>query len=134
MPYGDWDSGFQEAFENTPGTQDLESWEVSHVEALYETGFMQSWEEAEANGYSEDDIQAIREEFFDYLGIDAADFDWDGWREAMGYELNRPHGRAISVGGKRCTILIRLSLTGWNPSLESAGHARLTKLPAPARG
>lgn len=86
MPYQDWDSGFQDAFENTPGTSDLEDWEVSHVEALYEAGFTHDAFEYEAMGLSEDDVEAIRQEFFDYLGIDAEDFDWDGWREAMGYE------------------------------------------------
>lgn len=86
MPYEDWDSGFQDVFENTPGTQALEDWEVGHVEALFEVGFTYDAIELEAMGYSEDDVSAIRDEFFDYLGIDEADFDWDGWREAMGYD------------------------------------------------
>lgn len=86
MPYEDWDSGFQDVFESTPGTQALEDWEQGHVEALFEVGFTYDAIELEAMGYSEDDVSAIRDEFFDYLGIDEADFDWDGWREAMGYD------------------------------------------------
>ena len=86
MPYGDWDDNFREVFDSTPGTAELESWEQSHVEALYEAGFTHTAEEYEALGLSEDAVQAIRDEFFDYMGLDESDFDWEGWREAMGYE------------------------------------------------
>lgn len=86
MPSNDWDDSFQELFDEIPGTGYLEDFEVSHVEALFEAGFTHSAAEYEAMGFTEDDVQAIREEFFDYMGIDAADFDWEGWREAMGYE------------------------------------------------
>ena len=86
MPYEDWSDEFQDNYENIPGIADLEPWEERHVEALYEAGFTHDAFELEAMGLSEDEVQAIRDEFFDYLGIDAADFDWEGWREAMGYE------------------------------------------------
>jgi len=86
MPYEDWDSGFQDVWKNIPGTQALEDWEIGHAEALYEVGFTYDAIQLEAMGYSENDVAAIREEFFDYLGIDEADFEWEGWREAMGYE------------------------------------------------
>lgn len=86
MPYEDWDTGFQDVYESTPGTQYLEDWETGHVETLFETGFTMDAIELESLGYTEDDVQAIRDEFFDYLGIDRDDFDWEGWREAMGYE------------------------------------------------
>lgn len=86
MPSNDWDGSFQALFDDIPGTGYLEDHEVGHVEALFEAGFTHTAAEYEAMGFSEDDVQAIREEFFDYLGIDEADFDWEGWREAMGYE------------------------------------------------
>jgi hypothetical protein len=86
MPYEEWESPFQDVYEGIPGTGYLDDTESNYAEALYETGFMHDSDWYEANGYSEDDIQAIREEFFDFMGIDAADFDWEGWREAMGYE------------------------------------------------
>lgn len=86
MAYGDWDDSFQDVFDSVPGTGYLEDSETGHVEALFEAGFMHDAAEYEAMGFSEDAVQAIRDEFFEYLGIDAADFDWEGWREAMGYE------------------------------------------------
>lgn len=86
MAFSDWDDSFQDVYDAIPGTGYLEDYETSHVEALFEAGFTHTGAEYEAMGFSEDDVQAIRDEFFDYLGIDAADFDWEGWREAMGYE------------------------------------------------
>jgi hypothetical protein len=86
MAYEDWSDEFQEVFDDTPGTADLEDWEVSHVEALFEAGFTHDAFEYEAMGLTEDEVSAIRAEFFDYLGLEEYDFDWEGWREAMGYE------------------------------------------------
>jgi hypothetical protein len=86
MAYENWDDSFQDVWSATPGTDYLSSEEASYAEALFETGFTHTSAEYEAMGYSEDEIQAIRDEFFDYMGMDAADFDWEGWREAMGYE------------------------------------------------
>lgn len=59
---------------------------AGYAEALFEVGFTMHSTELEAAGYSEDEVQAIREAFFDYIGIDESDFDWADWREAMGYE------------------------------------------------
>lgn len=85
MPYGDWDDSFQDLYNVIPGT-DQPDVDTDYAEALFETAFTHTSEELEAMGYSMNDVDAIREEFFDYLGIDSADFDWDGWREAMGYD------------------------------------------------
>lgn len=86
MAYDDWDSSFQDFFDEIPGTDFLEDYEVGHVEALYEAGFTHTSEEYDAMGLDPDAVQAIREEFFEYMGIDEYQFDWEGWREAMGYE------------------------------------------------
>jgi hypothetical protein len=82
----DWEEGFQGVFDSIPGTGYLEDWEVDHVEALFDAGFTHTAAEYEAMGLSQDQVQAIRDELFDYMGIDQADFDWEGWREAMGYD------------------------------------------------
>lgn len=86
MAYEEWSSEFQDLWESTPGVADLEDWEVSHVEALFDAGFTHDAFEYDDMGLSEEDVRAIREEFFDYMGLDAEDFDWQDWREAMGYE------------------------------------------------
>lgn len=57
-----------------------------YAESLFEVGFTMHADELELAGYDPDAVQAIRDEFFDYMGIDQADFDWQEWREAMGYE------------------------------------------------
>lgn len=86
MAFDDWGDPFQDLWDSTPGTGALEDWEVAHVEALFEAGFTHTAEEYEAMGLSEDQVDAIRAELFDYMGMDEGDFDWEGWREAMGYE------------------------------------------------
>lgn len=90
MAYDDWDESFRELYDGVPGM--FEAYEVDtnfdagYAESLFEVGFTMHASELEAAGYSPDDVQAIREEFFDYMGIDEGDFDWQDWREAMGYE------------------------------------------------
>lgn len=89
MAYGDWDEAFRELYDGVPGMSyalDDETFNESYAETLFETAFMHTEDELDAMGYSSDEVYAMREEFFDYLGIDAADFDWEEWREAMGYE------------------------------------------------
>jgi|SRR5215469_12148756 len=89
MPYDDWEPSFQELFNDIPGMGEPDT-DLGYAEALYETAFTHTAAELDAMGYDPDDIDAIREAFFDYMGIDASDFDWDSWREAMGYELCTP--------------------------------------------
>jgi hypothetical protein len=86
MAYDEWDSPFQDFFDEIPGTDYLDDDEQRIVEALFEEGFTHTAEEYEAMGLSEDEVQAIRDEFFDYMGLEEYEFDWEGWREAMGYE------------------------------------------------
>lgn len=86
MAYDDWDSGFREVFDDTPGADYLSGSEFDYAEALFEAGFTHTGSEYDAMGLSEDQVQAIRDEYFDFMGIDAGDFDWQEWREAMGYE------------------------------------------------
>ena len=90
MSYDDWDSSFRDVYDNTPGMGEAydedNTFDTSYAESLFEVGFTMHSDELEANGYTMDDVQAIRDEFFDYMGIDVDDFDWQGWREAMGYD------------------------------------------------
>lgn len=56
--------------------------EDQHAVDLFNAGWLES-------GYSKEDREAIRNDFFDYAAedydFDADDFDWMAWREAMGY-------------------------------------------------
>ena len=85
MPYEDWSPEFQGLYDSTPGISDVEPWEESHVEALFEAGFTHTGAEYEAEGLDPDSVHAIREEFFEYMGLAEENFDWEDWREAMGY-------------------------------------------------
>lgn len=90
MSYGEWEEPFQELYDDVPGMATAyehdDNFDSRYAETLFEVGFTMHSDELEAAGYSQDDVQAIREEFFDYMGIDEADFSWSDWREAMGYE------------------------------------------------
>jgi hypothetical protein len=90
MAYDDWEGPFQEVYDDIPGMATAynndSTFDPGYAEALFEAGFTMHSDELEAAGYSQDDVRAIREEFFDYIGIDEHDFDWADWREAMGYE------------------------------------------------
>lgn len=86
MAFNDWDDSLQELYEATPGTSALEDHESGYVEDLFDIAFTHSAEEYDAMGLSPDNVEDMRQEFFDYMGMDGADFDWEGWREAMGYE------------------------------------------------
>lgn len=86
MAYDEWDSQFQDFFDEIPGTDYLDDQESDYAETLFEAGFTHTAEEYESMGLSEDAVQAIRDEFFEYMGLEEYEFDWEGWREAMGYE------------------------------------------------
>lgn len=86
MPFRDWDDSFRELWDTTPGTDYLDTQETRVAEELFDVAFTHTAEELEGMGYTQEQVFAIRDEFFDYMGMDSADFDWEGWREAMGYE------------------------------------------------
>lgn len=87
MAYEDWEPALQGYFyDDVPGTRFLDDFEERHAQELFELGFTHHASEYEAWGLTEDDVHGFRQEFFEYMGIDESTFDWEGWREAMGYE------------------------------------------------
>jgi hypothetical protein len=92
VSYDDWSRQFQELYETTPGIADLEEWETLHVAALFEAGFTHTAAEYDREGLDPSEVEAIRAEFFTYMGLgdDARSplFDWEEWREALGYGNN----------------------------------------------
>lgn len=90
MSYDDWDTSFQDMFDYMPGMADAEQYDPdfdrSYAEALFEEGFTHRASEYDAEGLDPSQVAAIRDEFFDYMGMDPSEFDWEEWREAMGYE------------------------------------------------
>lgn len=83
MAYDDWPEEFQEIWDNLPADfSDMSASEYEYTQFMFEEGFMTYEDEKLAV----DDIEFARGEFFDAIGYDYEDFDWQGWREAMGYE------------------------------------------------
>lgn len=79
MPYEDWMPEFQEVWQDLPvDFSELTSGQIEYAEYFFEEGFMRY-----AGEQDPADIQFAREQFFEELGIDAEEFDWAGWREAM---------------------------------------------------
>jgi hypothetical protein len=73
---------FQEVWENLDvNYSELTTEEQDYVEWLFEEGFQRYHGEI-----SPADMAWARQEFFDMTGLDDETFDWQGWREAMGYE------------------------------------------------
>lgn len=82
MAYEDWDSELRGAFDDIPGVSMFRDYEYEIAEDLFDRGFTHH---ADEDGYDADDVQAAREEFFDFTGLPDEFFPWDEWREAMGY-------------------------------------------------
>lgn len=82
MAYEQWMPEFQEVWENLPIDEgDLTQQELDYAEFLFEEGFMRYTGESPSA-----DITFARDEFFGFLGLEEENFDWHGWRVAMGYE------------------------------------------------
>lgn len=82
VAYEDWTPEFQELWDEMPvDWAEMPGPEYDMAEYMFEEGFMHYHGEA-----SYADISFARESFFDLIGYDEDYFDWDGWREAMGYE------------------------------------------------
>jgi hypothetical protein len=82
VPFRDWMPEFQETWDSLPVDFEALTGEQEELaEWLFEEGFMHFHGEI-----PEADIEWAREQFFELMDIDAEQFDWEGWREAMGYE------------------------------------------------
>lgn len=83
MAYDDWSPEFQDIWDNLRADfSELSASEYEYAEFMFEEGFQTYADEK----LHPDDIGFARQEFYDMVGIEYEDFDWDGWREAMGYE------------------------------------------------
>lgn len=79
MAYEDWTPEFQEIWDSLPvDLSALSASEYEYTEYMFEEGFMHYSGEV-----APDDTKFARDEFFDMIDYDY--FDWEGWREAMGY-------------------------------------------------
>ena len=85
VAYDDWTPEFQDLWDSLPVDMgELNQEQFDWAELLFEEGFQRYADEVGPG-----EIGWARDEFWDYLGLEYDYFDWDGWREAMGYELCR---------------------------------------------
>lgn len=84
MSYRDWsdddfqefhDDAFQDIFNEIPGVADLSEDDLTRAEDLFEAGWL-TW-----GAYDRDQLEDIREQFYDLVGLYSEDFDWDSFRE-----------------------------------------------------
>lgn len=87
MAYDDWPEEFQEVWdtlERADAFEGMNSDQLAYAEFMFEEGWM-TYEDEKAHP---SDIEFARSEFWDTVGPEYEDeFDWDEWREAMGYDL-----------------------------------------------
>lgn len=84
--YDFWSEGLQELWDNATGTEHVpEGWETDYAQNLFDVGFAHHAEDYDRLGIDPDQVTAAREEFFDYMGMEWDQFDWDAWRDEMGY-------------------------------------------------
>lgn len=81
-----WSEGLQDLWTETSGTENIPGgWETDYAQNLFDLGFGHTADEYESLGIDPETVSAAREEFFDYMGMDEDQFDWDAWRDEMGY-------------------------------------------------
>jgi hypothetical protein len=74
-------------FGQVPGTDFLDTpADERMAESLFAVGFGYTAAEYDDMGIDPETVSQAREDFFDFMGLEYDDFDWAGWREAMGYE------------------------------------------------
>lgn len=82
MAYEDWTPEHQDVWDSLPIDEgNMSAEELDWAEYTFELGF-QSYSGEE----SPEEIKYAREEFFAAVDITADQFDWEGWRAAMGYD------------------------------------------------
>jgi len=70
------DDAFEQIFNNIEGVAYLDGDDLSTAEALFEAGWL-TW----GGEYSKDELEAIRDEFYDLVNMYEDEFDWEEYRE-----------------------------------------------------
>jgi hypothetical protein len=87
VAYDDWPEEFQEVWDTLERADAFEGKSASEIEYA-EFMFEEGWMTYEDEKVHVSDIDYARQEFWDTIGLEYEDeFDWEGWREAMGYDL-----------------------------------------------
>lgn len=83
MAYHDWSPEHQFVWDFNFGDyarEHMDSYDREWAQELYEVGLTSHLGEEDPNVIAE-----ARELLFDLFSMDEADFEWEDWREAMGY-------------------------------------------------
>lgn len=87
----DWGESQREFWDSQPTAnpiyyEDSNEWE--RAQEAFQQGWMDDQRKDEHSGVDWSDILAAREEYYEISGTDSEDFDWEAWREFMGYGEN----------------------------------------------
>lgn len=85
-PYGNLPRERQEIFGQIPGTDYIPSRDLAEVRTEWALAFGYNAVDYESMGIDKETVSALRDKFFEYMGLEWDNFPWDDWREAMGYE------------------------------------------------
>jgi hypothetical protein len=89
FPLNPWDSlspENQAVFWAQPGADYLEAgYQTNEAQSFYAVGFGFTADDYDRMGIDPDGVRNARDEYFDLMGMEWEDFDWDAWRDAMGY-------------------------------------------------
>jgi len=84
-PFGSLSAEQQAHFWEATGAEYIPAEDLRQTQYDYAVGFGFTAEEYDAMGIDPELVHEMRERYFDYMGMEWDQFDWDGWREAMGY-------------------------------------------------
>ena len=84
MSFRDWSqddyrefqqNAYERIFDEIPSVADLSEADVISAEELFEAGWL-VWGQ-----YSQEQLEDIRDQFYDLVGMNSEDFDWEAFRE-----------------------------------------------------
>lgn len=85
-PFPSLPEGLQDNFWEISGTEHLaEAGLTEDAQWYYAIGFGYHAEDYESMGIDKELVTAAREDFFNLMGLEWENFDWDAWRDEMGY-------------------------------------------------
>jgi hypothetical protein len=85
-PFENLPPALQDIFWSTPGADYLEpGYQTNEAQAFFAIGFGYTGEQYERMGLEETTVGNARRDYMDLMGMLWRDFDWDAWRDAMGY-------------------------------------------------
>lgn len=85
-PFAGLPREMQEFFGQIRGTDYIPNSDLAEVRTEWALAFGYHATDYDAMGIDKETVSALRDKFFDYMGLEWDDFPWADWRELMGYD------------------------------------------------